>query len=111
MEFSFLDAIVIVSPEEDSKTINCKDRRQASRREVQVTDDSLKIIRMYLWNNAGRDFKSEQTDVIELRGVHVSEFDGEICLKSGQLFSIVTNPNNDRAKEIKKFLELNMPTK
>lgn len=93
---------------EDAKCITVRGGSQVLRREIQLTDDSMDIVSMYVWGKAANELDLKQFDIIVLHGIKVGEFNQEITLTYGEGSQVIKDMSGPEVNDLQMFLEEKM---
>ncbi|XP_071789766.1 replication protein A 70 kDa DNA-binding subunit-like [Asterias amurensis] len=102
---TMLDIIGVVKSTGDVSTITTKTtNRELTKRELQIIDDSEKIVNLTLWGNDAEKFDGSSNPVIAVKGARLSDFGGR-SLSVLMSSTVQINPDIPRAHQLKGWFD------
>ncbi|XP_022105118.1 replication protein A 70 kDa DNA-binding subunit-like isoform X3 [Acanthaster planci] len=102
---AILDVIGVVKSTGDVATITTKTtNRELTKRELQVMDDSNKVVTLTLWGNEAEKFDGTNNPVIAVKGARLSDFGGR-SLSVLMSSTVLINPDIPRAHQLKGWYD------
>jgi len=103
-----LDVVgVVKSLGEVNTIVTKKDSRELTKRDLQIVDETKKIISMTLWGQQAKDFPSDtgRTQVVAARGVRVGDFNGKNLSSVGGTKLYIDDPDVEDINRLRGWWE------
>ncbi|XP_033126766.1 replication protein A 70 kDa DNA-binding subunit-like [Anneissia japonica] len=101
---TILDVIGVVKSAGDCTTIMTRNSQEVAKRDVQLVDDSERIVNLTLWREQAETFDASNNPVLAIKGAKVSDFGGRsLNLSSGAVLQM--NPDIPRAHQLKGWYD------
>ncbi|EDV22084.1 uncharacterized protein TRIADDRAFT_50671 [Trichoplax adhaerens] len=100
-----IDVVGVVKSADDVVTINTKSNRQVNKRDIELVDDSGKVVRLTLWGTNAEEFDGSQFPVVAVRGARVTEFGGRSLSVVGSS-QLMTNPDIPEAHILRGWFDV-----